>query len=53
MVISVIIVFYLNQRDVRNAFSVAQHREDPESTRSAEEEQAAIRQARRDMAEDG
>jgi hypothetical protein len=53
MVISVIIVFYLNQRDVRNAFSVAQYREDPESARSAEEEQAAIRRARRDMAEDG
>ncbi len=53
MLISVIIVFYLNQRDVRNAFSVAQHREDPESARSVEEEQAAIRQARRDMAEDG
>lgn len=53
MLVSVIIVFYLNQRDVRNAFSVALHREDPESVWTAEDEQAAIRQARRDIAEGG
>ena len=51
LVVSTIIVFYLNQRDVQIAFRVAHRREDPASVRTAEEDQAAIEEARRDVVE--
>ncbi len=51
LVVSTIIVFSLNQRDVQMAFRVAHRREDPASVRTAEEDQAAIEEARRDVVE--
>lgn len=49
MLVSVIIVLYLNQRDVQRAFSVAQHRSDPASTRTAEADRAAVAEAQREV----
>lgn len=51
LVVSTIIVFSLNQRDVQIAFRVAHRREDPASVRTVEEDQAAIEEARRDVVE--
>lgn len=51
LLVSTIIVFALNQRDVQIAFRVAHRREDPASMHTAEEDQAAIAEARRDVVE--
>jgi hypothetical protein len=51
MALSVLIVLYLNARDIQRAFSVAQHRDDPVSRRTADEDQAATAEAQREVAE--
>jgi uncharacterized membrane protein (DUF2068 family) len=50
MALSVLIVLYLNARDIQRAFSAAQHRDDPESRRTADADQAAAAEAQREVA---
>jgi hypothetical protein len=51
MVASVVIVLYLNQRDVQRAFNAALHRTDPEGTRTAQADAAAAEEAQREAVE--
>jgi hypothetical protein len=50
MAVAVVIVLYLNQRDVQRAFSTAQHLADPESPRTAAADTAAAAEAQREVA---
>ncbi|MCG8350030.1 MAG: hypothetical protein MI924_19875, partial [Chloroflexales bacterium] len=50
MLFSVIIVFYLNQRDIQRAFSVAQHQKEPMSLRTVESDRAATAEAQATLA---
>ena len=47
MGLSVLIVLYLNARDIQRAFSAAQHRADPVSRRTVADDQAAAAEAQR------
>jgi|GEM_PF-857004 hypothetical protein len=49
MFASVIIVLYLNQRDIQRSFSVAQQRDDPDSMLTIEANNAAIMEAQREV----
>ena len=49
MLVSVVIVLYLNQRDVQRSFSAAQHRSDPASTRTLEADRAAAAETQREV----
>ncbi len=53
MALSVLIVLYLNASDIQRAFSAAQHRADPVSHQTAEEDHAAAAEAQREVAESG
>lgn len=44
MFVGTALVFLLNQREVQRAFTVAQHRAEPTSIRTAQEDQAAARE---------
>jgi uncharacterized membrane protein (DUF2068 family) len=50
MLFSVVIVFYLNQRDIQRAFSVAQHQKEPTSLRTVEADRAATAEAQATLA---
>lgn len=51
MLASVIIVLYLNMRDIRRALSAAQHHIDPASVRTAQDDQTAVAEIERELVE--